>query len=58
MLVDVIAFALPFPMQVKLELLSEPIVETRAGLLISKLTETSRRPSDARRVFPPDFSMN
>ena len=59
MLVDVISFALPLKQPIKLELLSEGIVEARARLLINSLAESERRPNaDPDRVFPPEFSLN
>jgi Lon protease-like protein len=56
---DVLAFALPLPLEEKQELLDEPRVEARVrrvlAFLEAQLAQTEPRPA---RRFPPEFSAN
>jgi Lon protease-like protein len=52
---DVLAFALPVPLELKQHLLSDPGVEQRVEILYHALTP---KPAPANRVFPPQFSPN
>ena len=52
---DVLAYALPFPLDIKQTLLAEPHVDIRAEIMTQAL-EVSAARSD--RKFPPDFSDN
>jgi Lon protease-like protein len=57
---DVLAFAVPLPVEAKQQLLEETRPEQRAQRLLSLLTKTaSVAPQDTpSRGFPPDFSAN
>ncbi len=52
---DILAYALPLPLEIKQSLLGEPHVDLRAEVMIQAL-EVSAARSD--RKFPPDFSDN
>lgn len=52
---DVLAYALPLPLELKQALLSEPHVDLRAEIMCQALKATAAR---ADRKFPPDFSTN
>jgi Lon protease-like protein len=52
---DILAYALPFPLEIKQALLTEPHVDIRAEIIVQAL-EVSAARSD--RKFPPDFSDN
>jgi Lon protease-like protein len=54
-LCDVLAYALPLPLDLKQRLLAEPDVGTRADVLADALRLA--RPADGR-IFPPQFSPN
>jgi Lon protease-like protein len=54
-LCDLLAFALPVPVELKQQLLDEPHVDTRAEILGHALQIA---PVDPDRKFPPDFSVN
>ena len=54
-LCDMLAFALPVPVELKQQLLDEPHVDTRAEILGHALQIA---PVDPERKFPPDFSVN
>jgi Lon protease-like protein len=53
-LCDILAFALPLPLELKQELLEQPDVTQRVHLLLDSLPA----PPAADRTFPPDFSEN
>ncbi|MCC6494077.1 MAG: LON peptidase substrate-binding domain-containing protein [Pirellulales bacterium] len=62
-LTDLVSFALPLPMPLKLELLAECDVDRRAALLLDALGAPARHPAAATRPakpagFPPRFSWN
>jgi len=58
-LTDVVAFALDLPIDVKVRLLAEANVDTRAALLAEKVAAAGPLAPDASaRSFPPDFSAN
>jgi len=54
-LVDMLAYALPIPLELKQQLLADPHVDTRAEALARAL-HVIKPP--ANRQFPPDFSSN
>jgi Lon protease-like protein len=54
-LCDLLAFALPIPVELKQQLLEEPHVDIRAEILGHALQIA---PADPDRKFPPDFSVN
>ena len=59
-LTDIVAFHLPLPLPVKLELLAETDALRRATLLLDKLPTSSPKstPPSNRRTFPPTFGLN
>lgn len=52
---DILAYALPLPVELKQALLAEPQVERRAEMIIDTLRVSAAR---AERPFPPPFSVN
>jgi Lon protease-like protein len=52
---DVLAYALPLPLEMKQALLSEPRVDLRAEIMAQALLVSAAR---ADRKFPPEFSAN
>lgn len=52
---DVLSYALPFPLEIKQALLSEPHVDIRADIMTQALEVSAAR---SERKFPPDFSDN
>lgn len=52
---DVLAYALPLPLELKQALLAEPHVDLRAEIMIQALQVSAAR---ADRAFPPAFSNN
>jgi Lon protease-like protein len=54
-LCDVLAYALPLPMEIKQALLMEAIAEHRIATMVDALRASAAR---ADRRFPPDFSSN
>jgi Lon protease-like protein len=58
-LCDIFSFALPLPVEVKMELLEELNVEPRARLLLRHLeAKSAPAQKEAPRKFPPEFSAN
>ena len=62
-LCDVLAFALPFDVAIKQQLLEDLNVESRVHLLLEQLNgdtsaPTPEKPGSDDRKFPPDFSVN
>lgn len=59
-LCDMLAYALPVPLELKQNLLEQPHVDQRADLLIRSLDAAKPLPpmTGAGRKFPPDFSPN
>lgn len=62
-LCDVLAFALPFDLVIKQQLLEELNVEARVHLLLSQMNNNAStpdltKPKSGDRKFPPDFSAN
>ncbi len=59
-LCDLLAYALPFPLDVKQQLLEQPHVDARAELMAAALDAPPPDPAApaAGRKFPPDFSAN
>jgi ATP-dependent Lon protease len=60
MMTDLAAYALPFDIALKQQLLGEPRVDARARLLLEHLESQSSRElvAAAAEVFPPPFSVN
>jgi Lon protease-like protein len=60
MMTDLAAYALPFDMTVKQQLLAEPRVDVRAQLVLEQLESqsSSELVGAAAEVFPPPFSVN
>jgi Lon protease-like protein len=52
---DILAYALPLPVELKQALLAETQVERRAEMIIDTLRVSAAR---AERPFPPPFSVN
>ncbi len=52
---DVLAYALPLPLELKQALLAQPHVHTRADMMIQAMAVPDAK---ADRRFPPDFSPN
>lgn len=52
---DILAYALPLPLEMKQSLLAEPHVDLRAEIMIQALNVSAAR---AERTFPPAFSNN
>jgi Lon protease-like protein len=50
---DLLGYSLPLPLQIKQQLLNQPLVTSRATALIDAVGVTPRRPT-----FPPGFSEN
>jgi Lon protease-like protein len=57
-LCDILSFALPFPIEVKQELLEELDVLRRSRLLLGHLKIKHPPKAEPQRKFPPDFSRN
>lgn len=57
LLTDVVAFHMPFPIELKLQLLAERDPLSRAELLLENLPERKPGGQGAKR-YPPDFSVN
>jgi Lon protease-like protein len=59
-LCDMLAYALPVPVELKQRMLEQPHVDNRAELLVRALDATTPLPPPAPtgRKFPPDFSPN
>lgn len=57
-LCDVLAFALPLPLDLKQQLLADADVEERALRLIARLEAGDAEARPALRAFPPEFSAN
>ena len=58
-LCDLLSYALPFPLELKQQLLEQPHVEARAELIARELdVPPTPAPVASGRKFPPDFSTN
>jgi Lon protease-like protein len=59
MLTDIMGYTLDLGIELKLQLLGEPLVETRAELLSAAAQRlTPKVKNDGRQSFPPKFSLN
>ncbi len=59
MLTDIMGYTLDLGIELKLQLLGEPVVETRAELLSAAAQRlTTKDNNNGRQSFPPEFSLN